>query len=314
MTEWYYSDATRTQHGPVGPGDLAALHTKGLLPAETLVWREGMSEWKPWREMIREVVAGGAPDDPRAEALVQAAEAAPQDGAYRPYAIAERSPYAPPTANVQESLNVVHGGRVVYAGFLKRFAASFIDSFVTAALSYIVQIPLMLLFGVGMAGMGNSADPFGTGMGVAMLVLIYAVSFGIPLLYFSWMHSSSNQASLGKMAVGIKVVRGDGHRLTFWRAFARYGAFLLISILTLGVGLVVSAFMSGLSERKQALHDMICDTLVVDKWAYTDQPDWQRQELGTVTIVILVLAGLITLGFFAMFAAMGFMLAGSGLR
>ena len=314
MTEWYYSDATRTQRGPVGAADLAALHTKGLLPPETLVWREGMSAWKPWQEMIREVIAGGAPDDPRAEALVRAAEAAPQDGAYRPYAIAEPSPYAPPKANVEESFSVVQGGRVVYAGFLKRLAASFIDSFVTAALSYIVQIPLMLLFGVGMAGMGNSADPFGTGMGVAMLVMIYAVSIGIPLLYFSWMHSSSNQASLGKMAVGIKVVRGNGERISFWRAFGRYVAFLLLSILTLGVGALVSAFTSGLTERKQALHDMICDTLVVDKWAYTDHPEWQREELGTVTVVILVLAGLLIAGLIVMFAAMGLMLANNGLR
>ena len=64
MTEWYYSDAQRQQHGPVTPGDLAAMHTKGQLPPDTLVWREGMSEWKPWREMIREVVVGGMPDDP----------------------------------------------------------------------------------------------------------------------------------------------------------------------------------------------------------------------------------------------------------
>lgn len=309
MTEWYYSDASRTQRGPVSAADLAALHTKGLLPPETLVWREGMSAWKPWQEMIREVIAGGAPDDPRAEALVRAAEAAPQDGAYRPYAIAEPSPYAPPKANVEESASVVHGGRVVYAGFWKRVAASFIDSFVTTALTYIVQIPLMLLFGVGMAGVGNSADPFGTGVGVAMFVMIYAVSIGIPLLYFSWMHSSSNQASLGKMAVGIKVVRGNGERISFWRAFGRYWA-MIPSAVILGIGFV----MAGFTERKQALHDMICDTLVVDKWAYTDHPEWQREELGTVTVVILVLAGLLVAGLIAMFAAMGFMLASSGLR
>jgi uncharacterized RDD family membrane protein YckC len=309
MTEWYYSDATRTQRGPVGAADLAALHTKGLLPAETLVWREGMPAWKPWSEMIREVITSGGADNPRAEALVQAAEAAPQDGAYRPYAIAEPSPYAPPKANVEESLSVVHGGRVVHAGFWKRVAASFIDSFVTTALSYIVQIPLMLLFGVGIAGMGNSADPFGTGMGVAMIVMIYAVSIGIPLLYFSWMHSSSNQASLGKMAVGIKVVRGNGERISFWRAFGRYWAMIPSAII-----LCIGFIMAGFTERKQALHDMICDTLVVDKHAYTDHPEWQREELGTVTIVVLALAGLAVVGMVVMIAVMGAVLAGSGIN
>lgn len=308
MTEWYYSDAQRTQHGPVSAADLAALHTKGQLPAETLVWREGMSEWKPWREMIREVIAGDAPGDTRAEALVKAAEAAPDDGAYRPYAVAEPSPYAPPQARVEESQGVVvTGGRVVYAGFWKRVAASFIDSFVTTALSYIVQIPLMMIFGVSMAGFaGGGNDPFSGGAGIAMIGLIYVVSIGIPLLYFSWMHSSANQASLGKMAVGIKVVRTDGQRITFWRAFGRYWAMILSALI-----LLIGYIMAGFTERKQALHDMISDTLVVDKWAYTDHPEWQREELGTVTIVILALFGLVAVGMIVLFAAMGAMLAGS---
>ena len=311
MTEWYYSDAQRTQHGPVGAGDLAAMHTKGLLPPETLVWREGMSEWKPWREMIREVIAGDAPDDPRAEALVKAAEAAPDDGAYRPYAIAEASPYAPPQARVDEGSAVVAGGRVVYAGLWKRFAASFIDSFVTTALSYIVQIPLMMIFGVSMVGMAGGDDPFASGAGIAMLGLIYVVSIGIPLLYFSWMHSSTHQASLGKMAVGIKVVRGDGQAIGFWRGFLRYMAYFLFTLLTCGLGVIISGLMTALTVRKQALHDMICDTLVVDKYAFTDHPEWQREELGTVTIVILVLAGLVILGIVALYAVMGAVMMGS---
>ena len=309
MTEWFYSDAQRTQHGPVSAADLAALHTKGQLSAETLVWREGMSEWKPWREMIREVIAGDAPGDPRAEALVKAAEAAPDDGAYRPYAVAEPSPYAPPQARVEEARAVVSGGRVVYAGFWKRVAASFIDSFITTALSYIVQIPMMMIMGVGMVGIGGGDDPFASGAGIAMIGLIYVISIGIPLLYFSWMHSSVHQASLGKMAVGIKVVRGNGERITFWRAFGRYWAMIPSALI-----LLIGYLMAGFTERKQALHDMICDTLVVDKHAYTDHPEWQREELGTVTIVILALAGLAVVGMIVLIAVMGAVLAGSGIR
>jgi uncharacterized RDD family membrane protein YckC len=309
MTEWYYSDAQRTQYGPLSAADLAALHTKGQLPPETLVWREGMSEWKPWREMIREVIVGDAPGDARAEALVKAAEAVPADGAYRPYAVAEPSPYAPPQARVDATQTVVNGGRVVYAGFWKRVAASFIDSFIATALSYMVQIPMMLMMGVGMAGFGSGGDPFSSGAGIAMIGLIYVIAIGIPLLYFSWMHSSANQASLGKMAVGIKVVRTDGQRITFWRAFGRYFAYMLGGF-TLGIGYVIAAF----TERKQAMHDMICDTLVVDKWAYTDHPEWQREELGTVTIVILVLAALALVGMMALVGVMIAALAGSGIR
>ncbi len=308
MTEWYYSDAQRQQHGPVGPGELAALHTKGLLPPETLVWREGMSEWKPWRDMIREVVVGGLPDDPRAEALVKAAEAAPDDGAYRPYAIAEASPYAPPQARVDESSTVVAGGRVVYAGFWKRVAAYFIDYFVVTAITYALMIPLGMVMAVGIGASAASDDPFASGASVALMGLIYLVSIAIPMLYFAWMHASSTQATLGKMAVGIKVVRGDGSRISFWRGVGRLFATILSSLI-----LMIGWLMAAFTERKQALHDMVCDTLVVDKWAYTDHPEWQREELGTVTVVILVLAGLAFFAVIALVAAMGAMFAG-GLR
>ena len=41
---------------------------------------------------------------------------------------------------------------------------------------------------------------------------------------------------------------------------------------------------------------MMCDTLVVDKWAYTDHPEWQRDELGTVAKVILGLCAVVLVG------------------
>jgi len=51
---------------------------------------------------------------------------------------------------------------------------------------------------------------------------------------------------------------------------------------------------------------MICDTLVVDKWAFTDHPEWQQRGLGTVTIVILSLFGVLVLvGTVALLAVIG---------
>ena len=63
--------------------------------------------------------------------------------------------------------------------------------------------------------------------------------------------------------------------------------------------------MAGFTERKRALHDMMCDTVVVDKWAFTAHPQLQRRELGTVTVIVLVLFGLLlVVGILAAFAAM----------
>lgn len=340
MTEWYYSDAQRQQHGPVGSEELASLHGRGLLAPDSLVWREGLSAWVPWREIMHEVVSGVAstptaipaasPDtDAAATADPFAAPAAGEpfpiadavpatapagDDAFRPYAIAEASPYAPPQASVAgRDPGYVAGGHVVHAGLWKRFAASVIDSFVTTILSYALLIPLMLVGFGSMGAMGANPDnPFAAGASVAMMLLIYPILFAVPCVYFGWMQSSSLQASLGKMAIGIKVVRGDGTRVGFWRAFLRSLFYVVFGAVTCGLGVLISGLMAALTERKQALHDMVCDTLVVDKHAFTEHPEWQREELGVVTIVILVLFGLLFVGMIAVYAIMGAMMLGMG--
>lgn len=338
MTEWYYSDAQRQQHGPVGSEELASLHGRGLLAPDSLVWREGLPAWVPWREIMHEVVSGTASTpasladtdaattadpfaapaaaDPFALAGPAPAPAAPSagDDAFRPYAIAEASPYAPPQASVAgRDPGYVAGGRVVHAGLWKRFAASVIDSFVTTILSYALLIPLMLISVGSMGAMGTDGDnPFAAGASVAMMLLIYPILLVVPSLYFGWMQSSSLQASLGKMAIGIKVVRGDGTRVSFWRAFLRSLFYVVFGAVTCGLGVLISGLMAALTERKQALHDMVCDTLVVDKHAFTEHPEWQREELGVVTIVILVLFGLLFVGMIAVYAIMGAMMLGMG--
>jgi len=123
----------------------------------------------------------------------------------------------------------------------------------------------------------------------------------ISLAYYGWFHASRGGATLGKMAIGIKVVRGNGERLTLGRSIGRYFATILSS-LTLMIGYLMAAF----TDRKQALHDLICDTVVVDRWAFSDQPHLQRHELGTVTVVVLVIGGLLMLaGFAVMIFAIG---------
>ena len=60
MSQWYYSDAQRNRHGPVPTDAMAELHAAGALSADTLVWRDGLANWQPWRELSGEVVAAPA--------------------------------------------------------------------------------------------------------------------------------------------------------------------------------------------------------------------------------------------------------------
>jgi hypothetical protein len=56
---WYYVDAGQ-QAGPVDDAQLAALVESGKVQGETLVWREGMGNWAPYREVFPPSAQAGA--------------------------------------------------------------------------------------------------------------------------------------------------------------------------------------------------------------------------------------------------------------
>ncbi|TZF84255.1 RDD family protein, partial [Cognatilysobacter lacus] len=225
---------------------------------------------------------------------------------YNPYHVVERvpvapvnaSPYAAPNAALGGAAMAVMGGEVVYAGFWKRVAAYTIDGFVVGIPGFLLQ---MLIAGVMFGGMAalssNRSEAVGTVAGVIGVLVMYLAPLALAATYFGVMHASSHQATLGKMAVGIKVTDEAGEPISFWRGFGRYFGLILSSI-PIGIGLI----MAGFTDRKRALHDMICSTLVVDRWAFTAHPERQRRELGAVTIVILCLVGLGTIAYVGLIA------------
>lgn len=294
MNQWYYADAQRQRHGPVEDRDIRALYQRGELTDDSLVWREGLSQWTALSAMAEELelhttrpaVTGGI--DLRADLSAIANGTAPLPGTGG----GTQSPYAAPTLNTAGGA-INHDGPVVHAGLWRRFAASIIDGLVTSVASYIVLIPLGLVLGIGMDQLvGNSASAGS----VLFVIAQYALGIGIPAFYFGWMHSSASQASLGKMAVGIKVARSSGEAISFARAIGRYFAYTVFTLVTCGLGVLISGLMVAFSQNKQALHDMICDTIVVDRWAFTEQPEQQKEGLDTVTMVVLALFGLLVVG------------------
>ena len=81
--------------------------------------------------------------------------------------------------------------------------------------------------------------------------------------YFVFMHSSSKQATLGKMAMSLKVTDLDGERIGVGKSFLR-----LIGTVYSAVVLMPGYFMwpgnqGASTERKQLLHDKIAGTFVV---------------------------------------------------
>ena len=87
------------------------------------------------------------------------------------------------------------------------------------------------------------------------------VGFGLGFvggwLYEALLTSSSLQATLGKLLLGMRVTDLQGQRISFERATGRHFAKYL-STMILGIGYLMVAF----NAKKQGLHDMLAGTLV----------------------------------------------------
>lgn len=149
---------------------------------------------------------------------------------------------------------------MAYAGFWIRVVAYIIDGVILSVVGWIIA----LVLGVGAmydAG-GMTEEQAMQMMESAGRTILYMeiISIVIFLAYFAVLESSSKQATLGKMAVGIRVTDANGQRLTFARALGRTAAKIISSII-LGIGFLMVAF----TEKKQGLHDKMAGTLVMKK-------------------------------------------------
>jgi len=160
------------------------------------------------------------------------------------------SPTAPPPPPVWDAKPAGHA--TGYGGFWLRVVAYILDA-----------ILLNIAFGILAAIIGVNlipADPakidpaqFISSMGSLQLVALV-----VSWLYFALLESSARGATVGKMVLGLRVVDGQGNRISFLRATGRFFAKILSGMI-LFIGFLMVAF----TERKRGLHDMIADTLVV---------------------------------------------------
>jgi len=135
-----------------------------------------------------------------------------------------------------------------YAGFWKRFCAYFIDIIITQIV--VVIIAFICGFMIGMSGGSESEGAIVGGI----------IGIVLPWIYFAAMESSGKQATLGKMALGIKVTSTEGEKITFGKASGRYFGKILSALILL-IGFVMVAF----TEKKQGLHDIMAGCLVLNK-------------------------------------------------
>ena len=142
-----------------------------------------------------------------------------------------------------------------YASFGQRLVAYILDNL-------IISVPLgcimIFVFGAGVA----IAEELGSEGIISLLVLlIQFVWLGVSWLYFSLFQSGPKMATPGKMAMGIVVTNISGKRITWANATGRFFAKIL-SGMAFCIGYILAAF----TEKKQALHDILAGTIVLNKF------------------------------------------------
>lgn len=273
---WYYVDTNQQQVGPVPVEELQAALQSGATTLDALAWRDGLNGWQPIRSLAAELGIGAA---------MPAAAAAPPPPAIP---ASDSNPYRAPES-ISEDNAFIGGQDIVYAGFWRRWAALFLDQIILGIPLSIVYFFIML--GLGLTGglIANREPPVSAVLG--MEFAFYLIWWTVGLFYYAGLESSEAQATFGKRALGIKVTDLEGRRLSFKHAMGRWFAAAL-SYMSLYVGFL----MAGFTQRKQGLHDVIAGTLVVDKWAFTRQPERQeRKPSGCLILFIVVIVGSLVL-------------------
>ena len=240
MEIWIGRDGER--HGPYKEDDIRQWLRSGQISRDDLGWYEGLADWQPLSVLFPDAVA--------------AAPASAASAASMPLPQAT-------TASLED-----------YAGFWKRLGAYLLDT-------VILYIPSMLIqkmmgsdaaeAAMKQAQLAAPGDPhvmmaaltqfYGTMMPAILVISV------LTWLYFAVCESSPWQATVGKLALGIRVTDMQGKRISFPRALGRYAAKYLSAII-MGIGFLMIAW----TQRKQGLHDLVGGTLVLNGRASEFKP------------------------------------------
>jgi len=164
-----------------------------------------------------------------------------------------------------EVLNSENQQPVRYAGFWLRFVAYIIDELILGFVGFFISLPFIgsIIFNAfQLADSGGHEEKIFLGVaGIVGAVFLWIIaSIVVGWLYFALMEASKNQGTLGKMALSLKVTDMEGNRISFGRASGRYFGKIIS-----GMIFMIGYILAGLTEKKQALHDMIANCLVIRK-------------------------------------------------
>jgi uncharacterized RDD family membrane protein YckC len=156
-----------------------------------------------------------------------------------------------------------------YGSFIKRWFAHIVDVILASIAAGLITIPFILIyFGEGLINILRDPE-FWENFDISrhqvtpeeqLIVIAGIAAYTIFYwLYFAVFESSPRQATPGKMMVGLFVTDEQGRRIGFARALGRTLGKVL-SQMFCWLGYILALF----TARKQALHDLIASTLVLE--------------------------------------------------
>jgi len=270
--EWFYVVDGEKQ-GPVSKADIQGLIKARKIDGDTLVWREGMEDWKPLASLSRK-----SPEpELKSKAGERDAPGIQRKSEGRDMEIKPKAPAGPPAKTetcsqcggtfpedetiLYEDARICAGckplfmqklregvrvsGEMEYGGFWIRFGAKIIDGIVIGLVQLLISIPFYFFFTASPEALSPA------------FILIQVIGVVLPAAYATWFVGKYG-ATPGKMACKLVIVTSDGGKISYARALGRHFGEWLSSII-----LMIGYLMAAFDAEKRTLHDRICDTRVI---------------------------------------------------
>lgn len=319
---WYYAEEDR-QRGPLSDEEFQELVTKGRVRNETLIWKDGMDSWQPFKDAreagLLDHISPAQPVQPGpyipsptgTPSMGTSTVTTPPSGSAQAAADSTSGSYCSQCsrgplgvgdgvklgnvifcrqcdADMQRhyqqkamtqqaapgwtppAYGVIGNGALTLASIFSRAAAKIIDNIICSVAIVLVMVTTSDLPGVNVTFqdfLEGSSDVIS-----AMRPWILG-SLIISFLYDALLVGAFG-ATLGKMALGIRVVSADGNRVTWNQAFIRGIAPIVLQLpalvapqsmlATLGQFALIFGYVIAVADiERRTLYDRIAGTRVV---------------------------------------------------
>jgi uncharacterized RDD family membrane protein YckC len=272
---WYFVNAGQ-QAGPITDVQLEEYVRAGRILPDTLIWREGMENWQPCRE-VKSALLLNAPTTPAFQMAAGTPLLASTTPGFEPLADGIVCSECGGLHSKQNAIRngeswicagckpvfvqklkegVVNRGRagaLEYAGIGARFVAKLLDGL-------IIGVPGILLMG---AIIGVLAPLLAKNKGAEetiVLVIVGGVLFVMfaMVLFQIWCLPKWG-GTPGKRIMGLRVVTAEGGSISWGRSFGRFFGEWINGLIPFGIGYIIELF----DDQRRTVHDHIAGTRVI---------------------------------------------------